>query len=87
VNSAAPAGQLRAEDVSFAYHGAARAALRHVSLGVAPGGVVLITGASGCGKSTHKTTAVDVWGYMILAVLVVGALVLNHFGIGARYYG
>ena len=45
-------GQLRAEDVSFAYLGAARAALRHVNLGVAPGEVVLITGASGCGKST-----------------------------------
>jgi len=52
VSSAAPAGQLRAEDVSFAYVGAARAALRHVNLGVAPGEVVLITGASGCGKST-----------------------------------
>jgi len=52
VNSAAAAGQLHAEDVSFAYVGAARAALRHVNLGVAPGEVVLITGASGCGKST-----------------------------------
>jgi energy-coupling factor transporter ATP-binding protein EcfA2 len=52
VNSAAPAGQLRADDVSFAYVGAARAALRHVNLGVAPGEVALITGASGCGKST-----------------------------------
>ena len=46
------AGQLRAEDVSFAYVGAARAALRHVNLGVAAGEVVLVTGASGCGKST-----------------------------------
>jgi energy-coupling factor transport system ATP-binding protein len=45
-------GQLRAEDVSFAYVGASRAALRHVNLGVSPGEVVLITGASGCGKST-----------------------------------
>ena len=35
----------------------------------------------------HKTTAVDIRGYAILAVLVVGALVLNHLGIGARYYG
>jgi energy-coupling factor transporter transmembrane protein EcfT len=35
----------------------------------------------------HKTTAVDIWGYAILATLVVGALVLNHLGIGARYYG
>ena len=45
-------GELRAEDVSFAYLGAARAALRHVDLRVSPGEVVLITGASGCGKST-----------------------------------
>jgi energy-coupling factor transport system ATP-binding protein len=52
VSSTAPAGQLRAEDVSFAYLGAATAALRHVNLSVAPGEVVLITGASGCGKST-----------------------------------
>jgi energy-coupling factor transport system ATP-binding protein len=52
VSSAALSGQLRADDVSFAYVGAARAALRHVNLGVAPGEVVLITGASGCGKST-----------------------------------
>ncbi|HEY6278026.1 MAG TPA: energy-coupling factor transporter ATPase [Streptosporangiaceae bacterium] len=43
---------LSAQDVSFAYLGAARAALRHVDLAVAPGEVVLITGASGCGKST-----------------------------------
>ena len=46
------AGRLHAEDVSFAYVGAARAALRHVDLGVAAGEVVLITGPSGCGKST-----------------------------------
>jgi energy-coupling factor transporter ATP-binding protein EcfA2 len=44
--------ELRAEDVSFAYLGAARAALRHVSMGVASGEVVLVTGVSGCGKST-----------------------------------
>ena len=43
---------LSAQDVSFAYLGAARAALRHVDLAVAPGEVVLVTGASGCGKST-----------------------------------
>lgn len=43
---------LRAQDVSFAYLGAATAALRHVDLGVAAGEVVLVTGASGCGKST-----------------------------------
>ena len=43
---------LCAQDVSFAYLGAERAALRHVDLGVGPGEVVLLTGASGCGKST-----------------------------------
>jgi energy-coupling factor transport system ATP-binding protein len=48
----AAGGELRAEDVSFAYLGAARAALRHVDLGVAAGEVLLLTGASGCGKST-----------------------------------
>ncbi len=52
MSSAAPAGQLHADDVSFAYVGATRAALRHVNLDVAPGEVVLVTGASGCGKST-----------------------------------
>lgn len=35
----------------------------------------------------HQTTAVDVWGYIILASLVLGALILNHLHIGARYYG
>jgi len=35
----------------------------------------------------HKTTAADVWGYVILAALVAGAIVLNHFNIGARLYG
>jgi energy-coupling factor transporter ATP-binding protein EcfA2 len=48
----AAGAELRAEDVSFAYPGAARAALRHVGLAVRPGEVVLITGPSGCGKST-----------------------------------
>ena len=52
MSAARTAGELRAEDVSFAYVGAARAALRHVDLGVSPGEVVLVTGASGCGKST-----------------------------------
>jgi energy-coupling factor transport system ATP-binding protein len=46
------AAGLSAQDVSFAYLGAARASLRHVDLAVAPGEVVLVTGASGCGKST-----------------------------------
>ena len=44
--------ELVARDVSFAYPGAARAALRHVDLTVTPGELVLITGPSGCGKST-----------------------------------
>ena len=34
----------------------------------------------------HKRTATDVWGYVILAALVIGALVLNHLHIGARQY-
>jgi energy-coupling factor transport system ATP-binding protein len=49
----APASsELVACDISFAYPGAARAALRHVDLAVSPGELVLVTGASGCGKST-----------------------------------
>jgi energy-coupling factor transport system ATP-binding protein len=44
--------ELSARDVSFAYLGARRAALRHVNLDVAEGEVVLVTGTSGCGKST-----------------------------------
>jgi energy-coupling factor transport system ATP-binding protein len=52
VSSAPVTGELRAQDVSFAYLGAVSAALRHVDLAVAAGEVVLITGASGCGKST-----------------------------------
>jgi energy-coupling factor transport system permease protein len=35
----------------------------------------------------HKLTPVDVGGYVILALLVAGALILNHLHIGARYYG
>jgi len=34
----------------------------------------------------HKLSAVDVWGYVILGALVIGALVLNHLHIGARQY-
>jgi energy-coupling factor transport system permease protein len=35
----------------------------------------------------HRTTAVDIWGYTILVVLVVTAIVLSYFHIGARNYG
>jgi energy-coupling factor transport system permease protein len=35
----------------------------------------------------HRRTAVDVWGYVVLVLLVVAALVLNHLHIGARSYG
>jgi energy-coupling factor transport system ATP-binding protein len=48
--------ELVAEDLSFAYLGAARAALRHVNLTISPGEVILVTGASGCGKSTLALT-------------------------------
>ncbi len=40
------------EDVSFAYPGAARLALEHVSLRIAPGEKVAIVGKMGSGKST-----------------------------------
>ena len=35
----------------------------------------------------HRRTAVDVWGYLVLVLLVVAALILNHLHIGARSYG
>jgi energy-coupling factor transport system permease protein len=35
----------------------------------------------------HRTTAVDIWGYAILFTLVVTAIVLSIFHIGARTYG
>ena len=35
----------------------------------------------------HKLTALDIAGYAVLVPLVGGALVLNHFHIGARVYG
>jgi len=35
----------------------------------------------------HKLTPVDIAGYVVLVVLVAGALILNHLNIGARYYG
>ena len=34
----------------------------------------------------HRLTAVDIGGYAVLVVLVGGAIVLNHFHIGARSY-
>jgi energy-coupling factor transport system permease protein len=34
----------------------------------------------------HKMTAVDIGGYVVLVLLVGGAIVLDHFGIGARAY-
>ena len=37
--------------------------------------------------SEHRLTAVDIWGYAILVVLVATALILAHFHIGARAYG
>ena len=56
--------------------------------------MAMVADARGFGASkkrgslrVHKTTAADVWGYAILAALVVTALVLNHLNIGARYYG
>jgi energy-coupling factor transport system permease protein len=35
----------------------------------------------------HELTRVDIGGYVILALLVVAAVILNHLQIGARYYG
>jgi energy-coupling factor transport system permease protein len=35
----------------------------------------------------HKLAAADYWGYAALVVLLVTAFVLNHFHIGARFYG
>jgi len=35
----------------------------------------------------HELTRVDVGGYVILVLLVAGALILNHLHIGARYFG
>jgi ATP-binding cassette, subfamily B, bacterial MsbA len=40
------------DDVSFAHHGASRAALTHVSIRIPQGSMVAIVGASGAGKST-----------------------------------
>jgi energy-coupling factor transport system permease protein len=56
--------------------------------------MAMVADARGFGASkrrgslrVHKTTAADVWGYVLLAALVAGAIVLNHFNIGARWYG
>jgi energy-coupling factor transport system permease protein len=56
--------------------------------------MAMVADARGFGASkrrgslrVHKTSAVDVWGYVILAAFVAAAIVLNHFNIGARLYG
>ena len=43
---------LEFRSVTFRYEGATRDALRDVSLCVLPGTVVVVTGESGCGKTT-----------------------------------
>ena len=45
-------GEIRFEDVSFAYPGAARPALRHVDLSLRQGEVIALVGENGAGKST-----------------------------------
>lgn len=45
-------GELRFDDVSFAYPGQTEPALRHFSLDVHPGQTVALVGASGSGKTT-----------------------------------
>ncbi|MBS0355638.1 MAG: lipid A export permease/ATP-binding protein MsbA [Proteobacteria bacterium] len=45
-------GELRFDDVSFAYPGQTESALRHFSLDVHPGQTVAMVGASGSGKTT-----------------------------------
>ena len=56
--------------------------------------MAMVADARGFGASkrrgslrVHRRTAVDVCGYVVLVVLVVAAIVLNHFHIGARTYG
>jgi energy-coupling factor transport system permease protein len=56
--------------------------------------MAMVADARGFGASkrrgslrVHRTTRTDIWGYVILAALVLAALVLNHLDIGARYYG
>lgn len=45
-------GLIELKDVCFRYEGAQETALRHVSLHVAKGECVVLTGGSGCGKTT-----------------------------------
>ena len=56
--------------------------------------MAMVADARGFGASkrrgslrVHQLTAVDIGGYVVLVVLVVTAIVLNHFHIGARPYG
>ena len=53
--------------------------------------MAMVADARGFGASkrrgslrVHRRTAADVWGYAVLVMLVMTALVLNHFHIGAR---
>ncbi|MFR7403959.1 MAG: ATP-binding cassette domain-containing protein [Coriobacteriaceae bacterium] len=48
----APAAAIVLEDVSYTYPGAERPVLRGVSLEIPQGQCVVVTGASGCGKTT-----------------------------------
>lgn len=45
-------GDIRFEDVSFAYEGAAEQALSHISMAIRPGQRVAVIGGTGSGKST-----------------------------------
>jgi len=47
-----PADGLRFDDVSFAYRGASRPALRHVNLHIPPGRKLALVGENGAGKTT-----------------------------------
>ncbi|MBB1517551.1 thiol reductant ABC exporter subunit CydD [Tessaracoccus sp. MC1679] len=50
-------GSLRLEDLTYSYPGAAGRAVEHLSVEVAPGEVVALTGPSGGGKSTSLAMA------------------------------
>lgn len=45
-------GEITFRDVSFAYPGSSRRALKHIDLTIYPGETVAIMGATGCGKSS-----------------------------------